>query len=345
MAEPMVLLGLLVWTLFRSANGHHGSEAAQQLWEAIIKGSDPILTLLEGFGTILIIQKTSQTVRRLAAKSDGYQIAFLVLSALIYVISGFGLYHLYAASSPELVPSVRSASVIGCCMTLTIVLSMIALVSGRGVITDTAFLFAYMVLSMYIAARNESIENAPSKTRIMPLHSAIDVGPLSIPYLQSLTLQDLERIAIQAIMHLSQLIRILFRALSPNILISLVYRMGVLMAVSYIAPSLNISSDPTATVFDNGYALRKASQDADFTLQHEDDNEEEGGPGRVVPWLASLAKPVLLMTHARVLLQHFGYLKPTLAIWGWLNSFLCLALFAAELILAREDAWDQYRSV
>lgn len=73
MAEPAVLLGLLFWTIFKSTKGTH-SEAAHHLWEAVIKGSDPILTLLEGFGTILIIQKTSQVVRRLAAKSDGYQV-------------------------------------------------------------------------------------------------------------------------------------------------------------------------------------------------------------------------------------------------------------------------------
>ncbi|KAF8931372.1 hypothetical protein CPC16_002980 [Podila verticillata] len=338
MAEPAVLLGLLFWTIFKSTKGTH-SEAAHHLWEVVIKGSDPVLTLLEGFGTILVIQKTSQVVRRLAAKSDGYQIAFLVLSALVYVISGFGLYQLYAASSPELVPSVRSASVIGCCMTLTIVLSIIALVSGRGVITDTAFLFAYMVLSMYIAARNESIESAPAKARIMPLHRAVEFGPLSIPYLQSLSVQEVEKITIQALVHLSQLINMLFRALSPNILISLVYRMGVLMAVSYIAPSLNVGNGSTPVSNGNGFSVRKSSRDEDFM----DDDEEESG-SRMVPWLASLAKPVLLMTHTRVLLQHFGYLKPTLAIWGWLNAFLCLALFAAELVLAREDAWDHYRS-
>ncbi|KAI9235368.1 MAG: ICE2-domain-containing protein [Podila humilis] len=338
MAEPAVLLGLLFWTIFKSTKGTH-SEAAHHLWEVVIKGSDPVLTLLEGFGTILVIQKTSQVVRRLAAKSDGYQIAFLVLSALVYVISGFGLYQLYAASSPELVPSVRSASVIGCCMTLTIVLSIIALVSGRGVITDTAFLFAYMVLSMYIAARNESIESAPAKARIMPLHRAVEFGPLSIPYLQSLSVQEVEKITIQALVHLSQLINMLFRALSPNILISLVYRMGVLMAVSYIAPSLNVGNGSTPVSNGNGFSVRKSSRDEDFM----DDDEEESG-SRMVPWLASLTKPVLLMTHTRVLLQHFGYLKPTLAIWGWLNAFLCLALFAAELVLAREDAWDHYRS-
>jgi len=64
----------------------------------------------------------------------------LVFSATVYVIGGFGLYQLYAASSPELVPSVRSASLIGCCITLTVVISIIALVSSRSVITDTAFL-------------------------------------------------------------------------------------------------------------------------------------------------------------------------------------------------------------
>ncbi|KAF9368347.1 hypothetical protein CPB97_004714 [Podila verticillata] len=131
----------------------------------------------------------------------------------------------------------------------------------------------------------------------------------------------------------------LFRALSPNILISLVYRMGVLMAVSYIAPSLNVGNGSTPVSNGNGFSVRKSSRDEDFM----DDDDEESG-SRVVPWLASLAKPVLLMTHTRVLLQHFGYLKPTLAIWGWLNAFLCLALFAAELVLAREDAWDHYRS-
>jgi hypothetical protein len=42
-----------------------------------------------------------------------------------------------------------------------------------------------MVMTMYIAARNEAIENGPNKNRIMPLHSAVQLeGPLTIPYLQ-----------------------------------------------------------------------------------------------------------------------------------------------------------------
>lgn len=41
-----------------------------------------------------------------------------------------------------------------------------------------------MVMSMYIAARNEAIENLPAKSKIMPMHSAIEFGPLSVPYLQ-----------------------------------------------------------------------------------------------------------------------------------------------------------------
>ncbi|KAF9202224.1 hypothetical protein BGZ49_007583 [Haplosporangium sp. Z 27] len=335
--EPLVILGLLLLSMFNSTKDN---SETHWIWESIIKGSDPVLTLLEGFGTILIIQKSSQVVRRLVAKSDGYQITFLILSASVYVISGFGLYQVYAASSPDLVPSVKSASVIGCCMTLTIVLSIIALVSGRGVITDTAFLansiqrftFAYMVMSMYIAARNEAIENGPFKAKIMPLHSAVQFGPLSIPYLQSLSLQDVERVLIQALVHLSQLMQVLVKALSPNLLISLVYRMGVLMTVSYIAPSLNIGQDGLGSGIS-----RKSSQDYSV----DDDDENSGG---VMPLLASLAKPVLLMTHTRILLQYFGYLKPSLAIWGWLNSFLCLALFAAELVLARDDAWEHYRN-
>ncbi|KAG0263887.1 hypothetical protein BG011_007841 [Mortierella polycephala] len=314
------------------------------IWEWIIKGSDPVLILLEGFGTILIIQKSSQVVRRLARRSDGYQIAFLVLSASVYVISGYGLYQLYAASSPELVPSVISASVIGCCMTLTIVLSIVALVSGRGVITDTAFLFAYMVMSMYIAARNEAIENAPTKTKIMPMHSAIESGPLSVPYLQSLSLQDVERITTQALVHLYQLMQVLFKALSPNILISLLYRMGVLMVVSHIAPSLNIGQEGLSgsSSFSNGSGFSRKSYSRDDSLD-DDEEDESKEKSRGMPLLASMAKPVLLMTHTRILLQYFGYLGPALALWEWINSFLCLALFAAELVLAKDDAWEHYR--
>ncbi|KAG0047268.1 hypothetical protein BGZ83_007655 [Gryganskiella cystojenkinii] len=346
MAEPAVIVALLILAIWKATKGGNiggSSSSSRWIWEGVIKGSDPILTLLEGFGTVLIIQKSSQVVRRLAAKSDGYQIAFLVLSATVYVISAVGLYQLYAASSPELVPSVKSASVIGCCMTLTIVISIIALASGRGVITDTAFLFAYMVMSMYIAARNEAIENAPTKTKIMPLHSAIEFGPLSIPYLQSLSLKDVEKITIQLLVHLTQLVQVLFKALSPNILISLVYRMGVLMAVSQIAPSLNLGQDAIAASTTNGRGFARRKPSEDITSLDSDDEESSSGGG-VMPFLASMAKPVLLMTHTRILLQYFGYLKPALAIWGWLNSFLCLALFAAELVLARDDVWDHYRS-
>ncbi|KAG0365523.1 hypothetical protein BGZ54_006454 [Gamsiella multidivaricata] len=335
--EPLVVVGLLILAAFKATKGAAGPH---WIWESAIKGSDPLLTMLEGFGTILIIQKSSQIVRRLAARSDGYQMGFLIFSALVYVVSGFGLYQLYAASSPDLVPSVKSASVIGCCMTLTVVVSIIALVSGRGVITDTAFLFAYMVMSMYVAARNEAIENGPTKTRIMPMHSAIQFGPLSMSYLQTLSLQEVERIMIQALVHLSQLMQVLFRALSPNVLISLLYRMGVLIAVSHIAPSLNIGqngfSSSSSSSNGNGYT-RKSSQ------SHSLDDDDENG-SRIMPLLASMAKPVLLMTHTRILLQYFGYLRPSMAIWGWINSFLCLGLFAAELVLARDDAWEHYRS-
>ncbi|KAG0204201.1 hypothetical protein BGX28_003776 [Mortierella sp. GBA30] len=334
MAEPLVVVGLLLMAMFKATKGEAEPHV---IWESIIKGSDPVLTVLEGCGTILIIQWSSQVVRRLASRSDGYQIAFLIFSALVYVISGFGLYRLYAPSAPELAPSAKSASIIGCCMTLTIILSIIAIVSQRGTITDTSLLFAYMVMSMYIAARNEALEHAPTKSRIMPMHSAVEFGPLSIPYLQSLTMQDMERIFIQAFVHLSQLVQIVFGTLSPNILISLLYRMGVLMAVSHIAPSLNIGQDlsPRSTYgFHN-----KVPQDYELS----DDEEGTEGASRVMPLLASMAKPVLLMTHTRVLLQHFGYLRPSMALWGWLNSFLCLALYAAELVMARDDVWD-YRS-
>ncbi|KAF9986950.1 hypothetical protein BGZ75_001230 [Mortierella antarctica] len=327
MAEPFVIVSLLVLAMFKATKGSSGEHL---IWEAIIKGSDPILTILEGCGTILIIQWSSQIVRRLVSRSDGYQIAFLVFSALVYVISGFGLYRLYAPSTPELVPSAKSASVIGCCMTLTVILSIIAIASRRGKITDTSLLFAYMVMSMYIAARNEAFENAPTKSKIMPMHSAIEFGPLSIPYLQSLSLQDVEKIAIQALVHLSQLVQIVLGALSPNILISLLYRMGVLVAVSHIAPSLNIGQEGS------GYAKLSSSQEYDA------DSDEDGeGKSRVMMLLANMAKPVLLMTHTRILLQHFGYLRPSMALWGWLNSFLCLALYAVELMMANDDAWER----
>ena len=49
-----------------------------------------------------------------------------------------------------------------------------------------------MVMTMYIAARNEAIENGPFKSKIMPLHSAIQLGgPLSISYLQRYVLKQL----------------------------------------------------------------------------------------------------------------------------------------------------------
>jgi len=157
-------------------------------------------------------------------------------------------------------------------------------------------------------------------------------------------LQDVEKITIQALVHLSQLVQVLLKALSPNILISLVYRMGVLMTVAQIAPSLNIGQDAiSASSSSNGHAFRRRKSADDIT-NLDDDDDESSPKGGVMPFLASMAKPVLLMTHTRILLQYFGYLKPALAIWGWLNSFLCLALFATELVLARDDVWDHYRS-
>ena len=75
-AEPVVIVALLLLAIWKATKGANagGVSSSRWIWEGIIKGSDPILTLLEGFGTVLIIQKSSQVVRRLAAKSDGYQV-------------------------------------------------------------------------------------------------------------------------------------------------------------------------------------------------------------------------------------------------------------------------------
>lgn len=77
MAEPVVILALLFLAIFKATKGGNmaaGGATSRWIWEGIIKGSDPVLTLLEGFGTVLIIQKSSQVVRRLANRSDGYQV-------------------------------------------------------------------------------------------------------------------------------------------------------------------------------------------------------------------------------------------------------------------------------
>lgn len=155
-------------------------------------------------------------------------------------------------------------------------------------------------------------------------------------FLISLSLQDVEKVVIQALVHLSQLVQIVLGALSPNILISLLYRMGVLVAVSHIAPSLNIGQESVVSSSSNGYA--KLSSSHEYGAESDEDGE---GKSRVMMLLANMAKPVLLMTHTRILLQHFGYLRPSMALWGWLNSFLCLALYAVELMIANDDAWER----
>jgi len=71
MLEPLATVGLLVLAIYSSSKEDEGSHP---IWEAIIKGSDPVLTVLEGFGTILMIQWSSRQVRRLAGKGEGYQV-------------------------------------------------------------------------------------------------------------------------------------------------------------------------------------------------------------------------------------------------------------------------------
>lgn len=118
-----------------------------KIWEIILKSSTPAFIVSEGICSLLLIQSIDQTVSFLTFyKSDSWLIISLVSSGIIITGSVYFLVKIFVA---PFTISFVSASLLGSLLTLTVVICLYGILSGKGSAVESSLLFAYVVRCLY----------------------------------------------------------------------------------------------------------------------------------------------------------------------------------------------------
>ncbi|OZJ02330.1 hypothetical protein BZG36_04297 [Bifiguratus adelaidae] len=305
-------------------------EGGHAYYEALLRFCGPLFSLLEGIASVLTIQSVGIATRYCVDNwHEGYQILFLILSAKVYVVSFLALYYMMYA--PYL--DVFSAAGVGAVVTLTLILSSLAMFSGKGVVTECALLLAYVSYTLcMISGQLPSSTTSNTATNGNDLKPPIDTTsaarqyadpihfpssnapPYSVPQYPFDTV-DLYSHFFHHLIQTLEFVFALAKVLSWNAIVVVFYRLVVLVAMTKIIPAMR-SGDGSEGV-----------------------RVEEllgGTPPNLSPLLTA-AKPTLLMVYTHLLLCHFGHIEGSHLIWQWLNIILCLALYATDLVLSSEE--------
>lgn len=126
-----------------------------------------------------------------------------------------------------------------------------------------------------------------------------------------------------------------FSAITPPVLISLIYRLFVLYASTRIIPAVRESG------------ARELSQEASL--------EDSDGAGKFLGLLSWFSPSILIAVYTSLLMQHFASMSRITGedaewwnvqslgngnFWRWINLGCTMALYAVELWLGRQDDID-----
>lgn len=116
-------------------------------WQAALKNSTFIFTMLEGFCSVLVIQTTGKYMRTLIRRSDSWMFVQIVVSSIVLTMTLLLLRRIY---SLPMVIDLASASLIGAALTASVLLALYGIVSGRGSPIESSLLFAYVIYCLYL---------------------------------------------------------------------------------------------------------------------------------------------------------------------------------------------------
>lgn len=240
--QHIVLPSLLTFFLsyYKSANDNPILKPVE-LWKIFIINSTPIVTILEGFCSLLLIQAIGQTLNWLTVyKSDSWLIVSLVGSGSTITAALYFLYRIYVY---PFTIDILSASLLGSLLTLTMGIGLFGIVSNKGSMIESSLLFAYIVRCIY---------------ETFPILSEDATKSLSILFTQTTNTfkNEIPRLPPQLTNTLSQLVPFLasnlpgslktiweflimaIQKLTLPLILNLAYRVGVFYAATKIIPSL-----------------------------------------------------------------------------------------------------------
>ncbi|EEQ33307.1 ER membrane protein [Microsporum canis CBS 113480] len=312
-AQWFIVLALLIWSLNRFSIDTNGSgswverafttlktrhssmrqwvfgqdgllEAAIiGFWDKLLCWSTPVFQLAEGFCSLLVIQASGQITRFLvnrSGRSDSWMIGLLVFSASIISSS---LYFLWRVLGLPGISNLDSA-LIGVSITCAVILCAWGIGSGRGNPVESSLLFAYAVLCIYQIFTD--YQPSVSREKASPPPQTLEFPPLPPIIMASYTTLVHTISALPSIIHtFFSVVTAAFSAITPSVLISLIYRLFVLYASTRIIPAVRESG------------ARALSQEASL--------EDSDGAGKFLGLLSWFSPSILIAITGKVIENSF----------------------------------------
>ncbi|EEP80883.1 conserved hypothetical protein [Uncinocarpus reesii 1704] len=299
-------------------------------WDRLLRWSTPVFQLAEGFCSLLVIQAAGQITRWLVnrgGRSESWMICLLVMSASVISSS---IYFLWRVLRFPEISNVDSA-LIGVAITCAVFLCAWGIGSGRGNPVESSLLFAYVVLCIYQIFTDYQSSTASAAP---PASSQPEFPPLPPIIMASYTTLMHTLSSLPSIIHTAfNVVSAAFSAISPSVLISLLYRLFVLYASTRIIPAVRESG------------ARALSQEASL--------DDSDGAGQVLGLLSWFSPSILIAVYTSLLMQHFAaqsmgtsgeWWKSAGAasgnLWRWINLGCTMGLYAVELWLGKQDDID-----
>lgn len=257
------------------------------------------------------------------------QIGLLVLSASIISSSVYFLWRVL--QFPE-ISNVDSA-LIGVAITCSVILCAWGIGSGRGNPVESSLLFAYIVLCIYQIFTDYQPSHPIETT---PTAQAAEFPPLPPIIMASYTTIMHALSLLPSIIHGAfNVVTAAFSAVTPSVLISLMYRLFVLYASTRIIPAVRESG------------ARALSQEASL--------DDSDGAGQFLGLLGWFSPTILVAVYTSLLMQHFASTSQAMGgsgewwssqgggggnLWRWVNLACTMGLYAVELWLGKQDDID-----
>ncbi|KAI1260931.1 ICE2-domain-containing protein [Xylariaceae sp. FL1019] len=315
------------WTDWFFGNGGIVESVTIGGWDKILRYSNPLFQLAEGFCTLLVIQAGGQISRWLVnrGRSDTWVLILLILSASIIAPSVYFLWRM------ALFPSINNidAILIGVTVTSAFFLGAIGITTGRGNPIESSLLFAYVVLCVYQIFTDYVQSPEAQAAAEAQAASQPDFPPLPPIIMASYsTFLHLLGTLPSAVFSSLSFLHAAFQTIAPSVMISLVYRIIVFYCATRIIPAVRESG------------ARALMQEPSF--------DDSDGANRLLGVLSWFSPSILIAVYTSLLLQHFSTSDQegwTLRdgdadgnVWRWINVAATMGLYAIELYLGNEDA-------
>lgn len=274
--QPIIIPVLLLYSFHLNSSSTIPSVVIDT-FESLLHASSPTFSLLEGASALLCIQAIGQFSRLyIRRKGEGSTLILLILSSVIYVLSGIWLIHSYpaAASTPF------SATMIGAALVATLAISSLALISKRATVIETALMFSYIAYSIWLCA--DAIQGASGW---IDFQWSFDNQGWVIQSFEN-ALQFLKN----ALGDSLEFIGYAFTTLPPTLLVSLIFRTSVLYLATKIIPLIRSSSSSITHSFE-----RAADADNDGDL-----NDDEPS-AFIMAILVSFSRLILILVYSHLL--------------------------------------------